>query len=214
MSIAEKIKRVVRVEIGSVTGVTTVYPWNMHTVCCALFCFVCFTRSWQIHERIYSYPIQLLQYHWGNRSVPWWRHQMETFSALLAICAGNSPVPGEFPTQRPVTRSFDVFFDLRLNKRLSKQSWGWWFETLSRPLWRQCNAITPMVLKQLYGIWIRKSMDLSSVSEVNLNDIGKIDPYLTTTKHKKSRTLCLIIGMYSKMNGAIINTFKRHFYNT
>ena len=43
---------------------------------------------------------------------------METFSALLAICAGNSPVPGEFLTQRPVTRGFDVFFDLRLNKRL------------------------------------------------------------------------------------------------
>ena len=64
--------------------------------------------------------------------VTWWRHQMETFSALLAICAGNSPVPGEFPTQRPVTRSFDVFFDLRLNKRLSKQWWGWWLETLSR----------------------------------------------------------------------------------
>ena len=40
---------------------------------------------------------------------------METFSALLAICAENSPVPGEFPAQRPVTRSFDVFFDLRLN---------------------------------------------------------------------------------------------------
>ena len=44
---------------------------------------------------------------------------METFSALLAICAGNSPVPGEFPTQRPVTRSFDVYFDLRPDKRLS-----------------------------------------------------------------------------------------------
>ena len=44
---------------------------------------------------------------------------METFSALLAICAGNSPVTGEFPAQRPVTRSFDVFFDLRLNKRMS-----------------------------------------------------------------------------------------------
>ena len=42
--------------------------------------------------------------------------------ALLAICAGNSPVPGEFPAQRPVTRSFDVFFDLRLYKRLSEQS--------------------------------------------------------------------------------------------
>ena len=37
---------------------------------------------------------------------------METFSALLAIGAGNSPVACESPTQRPVTRSFDVFFDL------------------------------------------------------------------------------------------------------
>ena len=64
---------------------------------------------------------------------------METFSALLAICAGNSPATGEFPAQRPVTRSFDVFFDLRLNKRLSKQWWGWWFETSSRSLWRHCN---------------------------------------------------------------------------
>ena len=70
----------------------------------------------------------------------WWRHQMETFSALLAICAGNSPASGEFPAQRPVTRSFNVFFDLRLNKRLSKQSWGWWFETLSCPLWRHSNV--------------------------------------------------------------------------
>ena len=70
----------------------------------------------------------------------WWHHQMETFSALLAICAGNSPVTGEFPAQRSVTRSFDVFIDLRLNKWLSTQSWGWWFETLSRPLWRHCNG--------------------------------------------------------------------------
>ena len=58
-------------------------------------------------------------------SSTWCRHQMETFSALLAICAGNSPVTGEFPTQRPVTRNFDVLFDLRVNKRLSKQSRGW-----------------------------------------------------------------------------------------
>ena len=50
------------------------------------------------------------------------RHQMETFSALLAICAGNSPVSGEFPAQRPVTRSFDIIFDVHLNKQLSKQS--------------------------------------------------------------------------------------------
>ena len=64
---------------------------------------------------------------------------MERFSALLAIYAGNSPVPGEFPAQRQVTRSFDAFFDLHPNQRLSKHSWGWWFETPSRPLWRHCN---------------------------------------------------------------------------
>ena len=92
----------------------------------------------------YKIIIILTTSHHNNvDSVPftaWWRHQMETFSALLAISAGNSPVSGEFPAQRPVTRSFDVFFDLRLNKRLSKQSWGWWFETLSRPIWRHRNG--------------------------------------------------------------------------
>ena len=70
------------------------------------------------------------------RVIPWWRHQMETFSVLLAICVGNSPVTGEFPSQWPVTRS-EVFFDLCLNKRLSKQLWDWWFEKPSCPLWRQ-----------------------------------------------------------------------------
>ena len=64
-----------------------------------------------------------------------WKH----FARLLATCTGNSPVTGEFPAQRPMTRSFDVFFYLCLNIRLSKQSWGWWFETPSCPLWRHCN---------------------------------------------------------------------------
>ena len=61
--------------------------------------------------------------------------------ALLALCAGNSPVTGEFSTQRPVTRSFDVFFDLRLSKRLCKQSRRRRFETSSHPLWRHCNEL-------------------------------------------------------------------------
>ena len=74
------------------------------------------------------------------RDISWWRHQMETFSALLAICAGNSPASSEFPAQKPVTQNFDVFFDLSLNKRLRKQSWGWWFETISRPLWCHRNV--------------------------------------------------------------------------
>ena len=56
----------------------------------------------------------------------------------MALCAGNSPVTGEFPSQRPVTRSF---VDLHLNERLSKQSWGWWSETPSCSLWRHCYGI-------------------------------------------------------------------------
>ena len=79
---------------------------------------------------------------------------METFSALLAPCAGNSPVPGEFPSQRPVTRSLDIFFDLSLNKRLSKRSRRRWFETPSRSLWRHCNGkLTQTYLLCLAAGW-------------------------------------------------------------
>ena len=60
------------------------------------------------------------------------------FRVTGPLC-GEFTGPGEFPTQRPVTRSFDVFFDLRVNKRLSKQSRGWWFETPASSLWRHCN---------------------------------------------------------------------------
>ena len=62
------------------------------------------------------------------------------FRVIGPLC-GNSPFTGEFPTKWPVARGIDVFFDLRMNKRLSKQSWGWWFEAPSRPLWRHCNVI-------------------------------------------------------------------------
>ena len=62
------------------------------------------------------------------------------FRATGPLC-GEFTGPGEFPAQRPVTLSFDVFFHLRLNKRLSKQPRGWWFETPPWSLWRQCNVI-------------------------------------------------------------------------
>ena len=112
--------------------------WHLMRQRCEFFWFGV-RCSWKIHRPSYflihiSYSPMLaaMGVYWrSNDEYQWWRHQKEIFSALLAICAGNS--------QRPVTRSFDVFFDLRLNKRLNKQSWGWWFETLSRPLWRQCN---------------------------------------------------------------------------
>ena len=64
-------------------------------------------------------------------------HMMTSSNGNISRVAVTGPLcgeftgPGEFPAQRPMTRSFDVFFDLRLNKRLSKQSWGWLLETLS-----------------------------------------------------------------------------------
>ena len=76
---------------------------------------------------------------------------METFSALLAICAGNSPVPGEFPTQRPVTRSFDVYFDLRPNK-------GWVNNREAGDLSRHrahCDIIVMMAPDWLAAVSIR-----------------------------------------------------------
>ena len=93
---------------------------------------------------------------------------METFSALLAICAGNSPVPGAFPTQRPVTRSFDVYFDVRPNKQLSKRSRGWWFETPLRPLWRHRNDLAaPMepILQTVYWAKIQTWEEMSHLCD-------------------------------------------------
>ena len=90
---------------------------------------------------------------------PWWLHWYAYMSPgfsemryMMTSSNGNifrvtGHFSGEFtgprwiPAQRPVTQSVDVFFDLRLNKRLSKQSWGWWFETLPRPLWRHSNVL-------------------------------------------------------------------------
>ena len=69
-----------------------------------------------------------------RNGIIWWRNQMEIFSALLALCEKNPPVTGGFPSQRPVMRCVDDFFDLRLNKRLGKQSRRLWFKTPSHPL--------------------------------------------------------------------------------
>ena len=99
----------------------------------------------------------------GDRLIPFKKGGMMTssngniFRVTGPLC-GEFTGPGEFPTQRPVTRSFDVFFDLRLNKPLSKQSWGWWFETLSRSLWRHrhdlwrfFDVIPSKLLEQHWG---------------------------------------------------------------
>ena len=98
---------------------------------------ICKPYSWTVLCRIRIVPNKL--------GPSWSRHPMETFSALPAFCVGSSPVTGEFPSQRPVTRIFDVFFDLRLNQQLCKQWRRRWFETQSCSLWRHCNGTRLLV---------------------------------------------------------------------
>ena len=123
---------------------------------------------------------------------------METFSALLAICAGNSPVPGEFPSQRPVTRSFDVFFDLRLNKRLSKQPWGCWFDTPSWSLWRQCNETA--CYDNYFRIW---RIPRWLVAQMLITDALNRKYYSPMASSIHSNCMCLYISFIFIENGNI-----------
>ena len=88
----------------------------------------------------------LVQEHSHSKTGVKWTPYMVTssngniFRVTGPLC-GEFTGPGEFPAQRPVTRSFDVVFDLRLNTQLSKQPWGWWFETPSWSLWRHFNDL-------------------------------------------------------------------------
>ena len=132
----------------------------------------------------------------------WWRHQKETFSASLAFCAGNSPVPGEFRSQTPVTRSFDVLFDLRLNKRLSKQSWGWWFETPSPSLWRHC--IWDMMwssgsyrMTAIAGSWVRSFEDRIPIDGIDGCPIFK---WVDLISRYSARRVVLVIATNSPSN--------------
>ena len=129
---------------------------------------------------------------------------MEIFSALLAICVGNSAVPGEFPAQRPVTRSFDVFFDLHLNKRLSKQSWGWWFEPPSCPLWRHRNvARTPQPVAYVHSIvtyqnpifrlFCSQTAQLHNESVIILDDNAQSEVKWTSTSAGVEQVLIIYI---------------------
>ena len=78
---------------------------------------------------------------------------MEAFSTLLSLCAGNSPATVNSPHRGQWRGALMFFFDLRRNKRLSKQPWGWWFKTPSWSLWRQCieqNVLLTLTSMCLY----------------------------------------------------------------
>ena len=124
-----------------------------------------------------------------------WKH-FPRYGPLIGEYTG----PGEFPAQRPVTRSFEVFFDLRLNKRLGKQSWGWWFEMPSFPLWRHCNHKWWKIQKAFpchdVGVIWRLVCNKQKMINRQLNyffncsaDIVKSDLYRSRWKY-----LCSIIG--------------------
>ena len=128
------------------------------------FCTFCrAVLSWHVRNVAIRLPV-----------IGWWRHQMETFSALLALCAGNSPVAREFPSQRPVTRSFDVYFDLHLNKRLSKQSIRRLFDKPSYLLWRQCNGISCTTRRSFHRIWVVSKKLLGKRSPVWVQDVWRM----------------------------------------
>ena len=92
---------------------------------------------------LYLWHVSIMASHIISKTL--WHHPMETFSALLALCEGNPPVTSEFPSQMPLTWSFDVFFDLHLNKQLSKQSRCQWFEMPSHSLSCHCNDISHFI---------------------------------------------------------------------
>ena len=155
-------------------------------------------RPYQINcSARYVSVVNLISTKHPREIITWWRRQMETFSALLAICAGNSPVTallaicvenspvtGEFPAQRPVRRSFDVFCDLHLNKRLSKKSWGRWFETPSRPLCRHCNDQPCRFLHNNNKSWITQNTRYIFVSFWHIT--------IYTIRHSYLRLFCIM----------------------
>ena len=119
---------------------------------------------------------------------------------------GNPPVTGGFPSQRPVTRSFDIFFDPRLNKRLGKQSRRRWFETPSRSLWRHCNVRTQYVPQHIEA-WTQWST--FHYNDVIMTTIASQITSLTVVysivysdadqiKHQSSASLAFVWGIHRR----------------
>ena len=109
----------------------------------------CLFGPWYIDSLLY----RMNHSQWGHcYSTTWWRHQMETSYALLTICAENSPVNSPQKGQRRGALMF--FFDLHLNERLSKQSWGWWLETPLCPSWRHCDYFRREISSWKPPLWL------------------------------------------------------------
>ena len=103
-----------------------------------------------------------------------------TFTPLLALCEWNSLVTGEFPSQSPVTQSFDALFHLRLNKQLSRPSRSGWLETPSHSLWRHS-----FVLRNTPSAAINRDMDTQSYNQITeMWSWGGSQFYLCVPEHQ------------------------------
>ena len=170
---------------SSVTGLGVHTRWWMYgNITLLLLCYLA-----RVRPAIKTAPIvrennvvisTILRVYWKT----WWRHQMETFSALLALCAGKSPVTGKFPPQMPVTRSFDVFFILRSNKWSSKLARGWLLQTPSGPLWRHCNEKWAKLVASVYLFTLTKhSKMVASYNVLNKIEIHRKRYLWSSTVH-------------------------------
>ena len=136
-------------------------------------------------------------------------------SALLAFCEGNPSGTGEFPSQRPVTLSFNGVFYLRLKKRLSKQLRRWWFETPSRSLWRHCNTSST----GLYVTHLRTILQEERFYKKCWWIYQKMEGFIAAAYHtfrvralNSLRPICLAGFKWTHLADDISNTFQRDFY--
>ena len=120
---------------------------------------------------------------------------------ITGLLCGEFTGPRRLPRTKASKASFHVFFDLRLNKRLSKQSWGCWFETLSRPLWRHCDGITHILQWYLTGICV--FIRYAQVSVTQRWRIAKISEFnalsaviITKAIQSWNMPMCIFCGIY------------------
>ena len=115
------------------------------------------------------------------------------FMLIWKAAGGNVNLDGIDVYWCACTRSFGVFFDLRLNKQLSKQSWGWWLETPLRSLWRHCNA---QLIYQVKPFLIMRAHQTHTMKIVLINALEKksrsieYNTSINMTKHKNMRSVC------------------------
>ena len=158
-----------------------------------------------------------------------WKRTKAGRQAMMTSSNGNifrvtGHLCGEFtghrwiPRTEPVTRRFDVLFDLRLNKQLSKQSWGWWSEMPSRPLWRHINAslwtiyCQPSFFKSL-PIKTEKHVGLDTT--LNITNANSGPSFMRTPFHfaicRKAASVCLYLWLARSHAGDSGNLKKNEY---